>query len=85
MSWVMRIQNTISSKSSINEFPLKELTHLFMPSVTSGGANEISPASSRVNSTPDAGLDIALQEKEKDTDSSNLHIRIPGKSTKLFS
>ncbi|XP_044760648.1 tuberin isoform X2 [Coccinella septempunctata] len=82
MSWVMRIQNTISSKSSINEFPLKELTHLFMPSVTTGNANDISPATSRVNSSADAVLDIVLQERDRDIDSSNLLIRIPGSSSR---
>ncbi|XP_045478155.1 tuberin isoform X2 [Harmonia axyridis] len=78
MSWVMRIQNTISSKSSINEFPLKELTHLFMPSTTSGSGNDHSSTGSRNNSAPDTALEIVSAEKEKDIDSSNLHIRLPG-------
>lgn len=33
MSWVMRIQNHISFSNSIYEFPLNEISTVFMPSL----------------------------------------------------
>lgn len=33
MSWIMRIQNQISTQHSMYDFPLNELSTLFMPTI----------------------------------------------------
>lgn len=36
MSWVMRIQNQVSYQHSLYDFPLNEISTLFMPSLYGG-------------------------------------------------
>ncbi|KAL3274359.1 hypothetical protein HHI36_015757 [Cryptolaemus montrouzieri] len=77
MSWVMRIQNTVSSKSLINEFPLKEITNLFMPTVGSLIENNANPSGSRTSSSEETVSEELNQSKDKDEQLGSIPISIP--------
>ncbi|KAK9888340.1 hypothetical protein WA026_000595 [Henosepilachna vigintioctopunctata] len=76
MSWVMRIQNTLSSKSLISEFPLKELTNLFMSSMSSTHENVSNPSGSRTNSSEETTTDDS-NRIDKEEQSSYIPMSIP--------
>lgn len=50
MSWVMRIQNYVSFSNSIYEFPLNEISTLFMPSLYPENKNPNRPPLRRQSS-----------------------------------
>lgn len=73
MSWVMRIQNQVSSLQSIYEFPLNEVSTLFMPSLSQPSCEFESSESNYRN-------DESTQEEYA---SSSMPISIPG-NNRLF-
>lgn len=73
MSWVMRIQNQLSSLQTIHEFPLNEVSSLVMPSLRQTGYEYDGGESSNKN-------EESTQEEEYA--SSSMPISIPGRTKK---
>lgn len=74
MSWVMRIQNQLTSLQSIYEFPLNEVATLFMPSLNQANLELENTESNYKN-------DESTQEEYA---SSSMPISIPGKYKSLL-
>lgn len=75
MSWIMRIQNQISSKTSINDFPLNELSTIFMPTFNTDLVDVTSTG--RTNSTEDA-FAVGENAHIKEIVASSVPLSIPG-------
>lgn len=76
MSWVMRIQNQLTSLQSIYEFPLNEISSLVMPSLSQAASCEYEGSEGICRN------EESTQEEEYA--SSSMPISIPGKISELF-